>query len=39
LVTSITDSASLRNATRAWCNDSQTAAEKYGDISSWYVKI
>ena len=39
LVTPITDSASLRNATRAWCNDSQTAAEKYGDISSWYVKI
>ena len=34
-VTAITDSASLRDAVRAWCDDKASALAKYGDISTW----
>ena len=33
--TAITDSASLRDAVRAWCDDQASALAKYGDISTW----
>jgi hypothetical protein len=39
LLTPITDTASLQTAIGAWCDDSQTAAEKYGDISTWCVNV
>jgi hypothetical protein len=39
LVTPITGTASLQTAIGAWCDDSQTAAETYGGISTWCVTI
>ena len=38
LVTPITNSTSLRTAVTAWCNNSETATEIYGDISIWCLQ-
>lgn len=38
LVTPITNTTSLGSAIEAWCQNSTQATEKYGDISTWYIK-